>query len=328
VSYPPDQSTSAIQEDIEASVESLRRLPGVRAASALIGPLVDNSMTGMMVRIDGRYVPVNYTAVEPAFFDAAGMTLLQGRNLTAADAETGIVINETMARAHWPERSPIGDLVEPRGFEIVGVVADVLHSALDVPPEPAVFGVLDQPRSAARPVHYVLRAEGTAASYRETARRALTRVNPDAVIEQVDTLGERLASSVHDRTFATLLLTLFGIAGISVTLAGLVGIVAFIVARRTREIAIRVAIGAQRHHVRRLVVGEAIGAATVGTFTGLLIGRWLSAWLESLVFGIEVGNWTTALAAAAALLGVAVLTALVPARRALALTPTEALRAE
>jgi ABC-type lipoprotein release transport system permease subunit len=121
---------------------------------------------------------------------------------------------------------------------------------------------------------------------------------------------------------------LFGIAGISVTLAGLVGIVAFIVARRTREIAIRVAIGAQRHHVRRLVVGEAIGAATVGTFTGLLIGRWLSAWLESLVFGIEVGNWTTALAAAAALLGVAVLTALVPARRALALTPTEALRAE
>jgi ABC-type lipoprotein release transport system permease subunit len=174
----------------------------------------------------------------------------------------------------------------------------------------------------------VLRAAGDPASYLDAARRALADINRDAIIVQVDTLGDRLANSVRDHTFATLILTLFGLAGVSVSVAGLVGIVAFIVARRSREIAIRVAVGAERSHVRRLVTGEALGAAATGTLAGLLVGRWLSAWLESLVYGVEAGNWTTPIATATVLLAVTALAALLPARRAFALEPTEALRTD
>jgi putative ABC transport system permease protein len=338
VSYPRDQDRATVHADVDASIARLRLLPGVRAASASIGPLIDNSMTGRSVGIDGRGASVVYTAVRPGFFDAAGMRLLQGRALADADAGTGIVINETMAHTYWPEVSPIGQIVEARAsLEIVGVVADTFVSALDAPVRPTMYEVLNETRAAsptpsavlrALPVNYLLRADGDPSSYLEPARRVVTEVNRDAIIVQMDTLGERLSYSVRDRTFATLILTLFSIAGVSVTVAGLVGIVAFIVARRTREIAIRVVVGAQRNHVRRLVTGEAIGAAATGILAGLLVGRWLSAWLESLVFGVEAGNWTTALAAAAVLLAVTVLAALAPARRAFALELTEALRSD
>jgi putative ABC transport system permease protein len=329
VSYPPDNGGIALQQDIEASMDRLQRLPGVSASSAGIGPLIDSTGAGMGVRIDGRPAAVSRTTVVPAFFEAAGMTIVHGRNLTAADDGTGIVVNEALVRDHWPGESPIGKLVERGGgaLEVVGVVRDAYDRALDAPATPSVFEVLSEPRATSR-VNYVLRAAGDPASYLDAARRALADINRDAIIVQVDTLGDRLANSVRDHTFATLILTLFGLAGVSVSVAGLVGIVAFIVARRTREIAIRVAVGAERSHVRRLVTGEALGAAATGTLAGLLVGRWLSAWLESLVYGVEAGNWTTPIATATVLLAVTALAALLPARRAFALEPTEALRTD
>lgn len=125
-----------------------------------------------------------------------------------------------------------------------------------------------------------------------------------------------------------MVLTFFVIAGGAVTLAGLVGMVTFVVARRTREIAIRMAIGADRTHIRRLVVREAVTSAVAGGIAGLIAGRWLSTSLERFVFGIEAGNWSTAIAGAGVVMLVMILAALVPARRAVNLQPSEALRAE
>jgi ABC-type lipoprotein release transport system permease subunit len=123
-------------------------------------------------------------------------------------------------------------------------------------------------------------------------------------------------------------LTFFAATALTVTIAGLAGLVGFLVARRTREIAIRMAIGARAADIRRLVAGDAVRAACVGTLVGLVLGRWLSTWLESLVFGVEAGNWTTTVFATAAVVSVMALGAILPARRALRLQPTEALRVE
>jgi ABC-type lipoprotein release transport system permease subunit len=113
-----------------------------------------------------------------------------------------------------------------------------------------------------------------------------------------------------------------------VTIGGLAGIVGFIVARRTREIAIRIAIGAEPRHVRRLVVRQTLAAAAFGLAVGLLAGRWASVGLESLLYGIEAGSWTTPMAAAGLMLAITMAAALVPARRAARLEPMQALRVE
>jgi putative ABC transport system permease protein len=159
-------------------------------------------------------------------------------------------------------------------------------------------------------------------------RRALAGANADAVIAAPTTLGASLADSVRDRTFATLVLALFCIAGGTVTIAGLVGIVTFVIARRTKEMAIRMAVGADGRHIRRLVIQEAAVSACVGGTVGMLAGRWLSGSLKSLVYGLTAGNWTTTLLAGAIMFAVMMAAALLPARRAVRLQPTEALRVE
>jgi ABC-type antimicrobial peptide transport system permease subunit len=134
--------------------------------------------------------------------------------------------------------------------------------------------------------------------------------------------------SVNDRTFATLIVVLFAVAALTVSAAGLVGVVGFVVARRTREIAIRMAIGASSSHVHRLVTGEATLGAGIGALIGLTAGVWLSRLLESLLYGITPGDpiafGCAAVLAVATVLGAAWL----PARRAMRLAPTIALRSE
>jgi predicted lysophospholipase L1 biosynthesis ABC-type transport system permease subunit len=207
---------------------------------------------------------------------------------------------------------------------VVGVVRDVRDRGLEVAPEPTVYSV----GSEFRRTRYVARVAGDPRDYEAPIRRAIARVNADAVIEPAETIQARLAGTIRRKAFATLVLAFFGVAGGAVTLGGLVGMVTFVVGRRTREIAIRMAIGAQRSHIRWLVVREAVTSAVVGGLAGLLAGRWLSTWLESFVFGIEAGNWTTAIVGAGGAMLVMIVTALVPARRAVSLQPTEALRVE
>jgi putative ABC transport system permease protein len=124
------------------------------------------------------------------------------------------------------------------------------------------------------------------------------------------------------------MLTLFAVAALIVSLAGIISVVMSIVAGRTREIAIRMAIGAQGHHVRWLAVREAFSAAATGAIAGVVAGRWLSGTIESLVYGVEIDSWSTSVVAAAVAALVMALAAMVPARRAVRLEPTEALRVE
>lgn len=327
VSYRP-ASAAVVDETVRSSIDRLKHLPGVQAVSATTQAVMDGQRGGG-VTLDGRPgVFVFDTFVRPEFFDAAGMTIVQGRPLGEGDHDwRAVVVNQAFVRQYLPATPPLGHLLtrSARQGIIVGVVRDVLDGGLAAAPRPTVYSLMTEVPS---PVVYVFRAIGDPAGYREPIRRALVAVNDDAVVSDVDTIDRRLRDSVRDRTFATLVLTMFCLAGGGVTVAGLAGIASFVVARRTREIAIRIAIGATGGDVRRLVAREALSAAVIGGTAGLLIGRWLSTWLTSFTYGVEAGNWTTAVVAGAVMLVVMVAAALAPAGRAVNLQPTEALRVE
>src|SRR5690606_27372736 len=141
----------------------------------------------------------------------------------------------------------------------------------------------------------------------------------------VSRLDDRLAASVDDRVFATLVATMFATAGLGVCGFGLVGVVSFVVARRTREIAIRTALGAEPRRVRRLVMRQALTAAAVGSAAGLTAAYWASHWLASLLYRVEAADGPTLLAGSVLMLAVVSIASWLPARRALRLSPTIAL---
>jgi hypothetical protein len=334
VQYPGGVRAAVGADVVDETLAAIRRLPGVQAAS-LGTRVVADGMSNRIVFVNGEPAFPASNDVRPHFFDAAGMFVIQGRPLEEADENwRGVVVNEAFVREHWPEGHVVGRTLErpagrgqPDAMEsaaVVGVVRDVRDRGLEVAPEPTVYSV----GSEFRRTRYVARVAGDPRDYEAPIRRAIARVNADAVIEPAETIQARLAGTIRRKAFATLVLAFFGVAGGAVTLGGLVGMVTFVVGRRTREIAIRMAIGAQRSHIRWLVVREAVTSAVVGGLAGLLAGRWLSTWLESFVFGIEAGNWTTAIVGAGGAMLVMIVTALVPARRAVRLQPTEALRVE
>jgi ABC-type antimicrobial peptide transport system permease subunit len=177
-------------------------------------------------------------------------------------------------------------------------------------------------------VNYVVRVERPDAALALAIEREAQAVSPTANVDSGATMRARLMRSVNDRTFATLIVVLFAVAALTVSAAGLAGVVGFVVARRTREIAIRIAIGATSSHIYRLVTGEATIGAGIGALFGLTAGVWLSRLLENLLYGITHAD-PVALACAVAVAVVTVLgAAWLPARRAMQLTPTIALRSE
>jgi putative ABC transport system permease protein len=220
-----------------------------------------------------------------------------------------------------------GSRTSPIDAPVVGVVQDVFANGLDRPPSPAAF-VLRAEDTPTAALDYMLRGTALLPDQAKLIRRTIMDLNPSAEVSSVVSLRSTLTGTIKHRTFATLLLSIIGLAGGVVALIGLAGIVHFMVRQRTHEIAIRLAIGADRRHIRRLVVREGFIAALTGSVLGLVLGRWLSTGLSSLVFGLEAGNWTTSLAVGASMLVIMTMATLLPARRALRLEPVQALRIE
>jgi hypothetical protein len=329
VRFPSGRSGAALQAEVDAAIVELRRLPSVQQVAASVGSMVDLVGSGMGLTVNGRGAPTSRKAVTPDFFDATGLSIAAGRPLQSEDRNTsGVVVNRAFVREHWPDGIAVGKTVGfgKRSIPVVGVTDDAFDVALDSAPKPTVFVLLDGATATA--LTFMIRGTGNPDALREPVRRALASASPGIAIREYSTVGQRLSQSVRDRSFATLMLTFFAIAALGVSVAGVIGVVMFIVAGRTREIAIRVAIGARSRHVRWLVTREAFWAATTGAVAGAIAGRWLSRSVESFVYGVEAGSWTTTLAAAGAAVLLMALAARLPARRALRLDPTAALRVE
>jgi hypothetical protein len=326
---------ATLETAIDATLEQLRRIPGVTHAAAASGPLLNAAIQAVVISkpllIDGRPVPGQARQVTNDFFETTRSRLTEGRLPTAAEDGRATVVSESLARNCCNGVSPVGQVISAgdRAFAIVGVVKDIYARALDEPPGPTLFVPIGTPGTPTFGiVNYLIRSTSPDAGLALAAERAVRTVTPAAAISDSATMRARLMKSVDDRSFTTLIVVCFAFAALGVSAAGVIGVVGFVVARRTREIAIRIAIGAGAGDVRRLVTREAAMAATSGAALGFGGAVWLSKTVASLLYGIAPLDPLSLAMAALLMIGVVTSAAWIPARGATRLSPTIALRAE
>ncbi len=325
-------------------IENVRRMPGVLSAAAINNlPLGDNN-TDTSFLIEGRPAPQPdqfptawLTPVTPGYFSTMGIPLVRGRVLDERDhaqAPLVIVINESMAKQYWPGEEPIGRRIgtgqrSPQGptwWEVVGVVSNVRQFGLDRDEPPAFY--LSHAQRTSRRMNLVVRTAGDPLALAPAVRSAVWAQDRDLAIPSIITMEKLIAQSVADRRFTMALLGAFATLAMALAAIGIYGVMAYNVTQRTHEIGIRMALGAQRGHVLRMVIGQGMTLAGIGVGLGLLGALALSGFLEKLLFGIATRDALTFAAVPLAMAGVALLACWIPARRAMRVDPMVALRYE
>jgi predicted permease len=329
-------SVSSI-ERYRAMLDAIRAVRGVEAAGAIRDlPLQGR---GELVRPDiaGRATPpggsptVQRHHVSVDYFKAMGIPLIAGRDFQMADREGSrpvVIVNEEFARRNWPGEDAVSKALRagPTEIPVIGVVADVRQGGLAEPVEPAIYlHVLQQFRSR---MTIVIRTSGDPLRYADTIRRVIWSQNPDQTITAVTTLDTVMGRAVARPRLLAWLLGVFGAIGLMLGALGIFGVLAYVVTQRRREIGVRVALGASRGSVSWLILGQGMRLALVGAALGLVGAALVTRLMESVLFGIEpVDPWTFA-QVVLVLLSAAALASWLPARRALAIDPVTALRAE
>jgi putative ABC transport system permease protein len=336
--FPKEAKTYAYYQQL---LDELKTLPGVSAVGATTGGPTQGALMSSSIIIAGRPAPSSRDAqqafvniISPDYFRALGNVLKQGRPFTDADNESAprvAIVNETLARAYFSRESPLGQRIALRGepdklLEIVGVAADLNQFGLEKENKPAFYVPFRQKDTAF--MNLVVRTTTDPAVLLPAIRERILSVDKFTAITRVRTLGELVSASVAQPRFYALLLALF--AGIALLLAviGIYGVMAYAVSRRTHEIGIRMALGADAGCIQRLVVGQGMLLIGVGVAVGLLAARWLTRVLADLLFGVKPTDPATFALITAVLTGAALLACWIPARRAARVDPLSALRHE
>jgi ABC-type antimicrobial peptide transport system permease subunit len=322
-------------------VDRLQRLPGVERAGATTaaGGFLDGAMRGAgagSIVISGVAFSGPAKRVTPGFLAAAGTRLIDGRMLSAEDTNgSGWLVNESFVRTLRSGRPTVGESVTTgigdamQVGTVVGVVQDLFDTSLDARPGPAIYRLLDEPTPDAggdTPVRYMVRTHQAAGDISPAIAQAVRRDAPDVAVTDVSTVGSRLQRTVAERVFSTLVMSLFAMTAVVVCATGLVGVVAFVTARRTRELAIRIATGARPGHVLYAVSADTLAASAVGLGVGLVTTRFASTLLQRVAYGVELNTWATGLPAAGAMLLLITISVGLTARRALRLPVAATLR--
>jgi putative ABC transport system permease protein len=322
--------------------ERLNDLPGVAAAGGVSSlPLSGAWESTGGFRIEGRPRPASgqgpsadYAVVTGGFFRAMRMPLLAGRTFDSRDrvgAVSAIVVNREFARRYWPGGSALGKRIFT-GFlgpdvpqEIVGIVGDARQLSLDTPAGPAMYFPVSQfPYPF---LTFVVRTTGAdPTAVLSPMRRELKAIDPSLALHDVRTLRAVVDASLARQRFGMIVIGGFAAAALALAVVGLYGVVAYGVAQRTREIGVRMALGARPRDVLRLVVGEGVRVTAAGLIVGLAVALAATRLMRSLLYDVsatDVGIYAGVTFVTAA---VAVLASYVPARRAARVEPTSALR--
>jgi putative ABC transport system permease protein len=341
VHLPPQTQLNEGNAFAEALLARVRALPGVTTAGAAnMAPLIPMSAVISLTLAGESSEPITARArsyvVTPGYAEALSLRVREGRVFQQQDSGAGIhpiLINEEFARVHFRDGTPVGrrfkaSFMPDAIVEIVGVVANVLKDGLDAAPEPEIYNLPHDPFGFGAGINVAMRTAGEplalAAAFRETVRG----LSATAAVDEIETLGSRVSASVSQPRFAMAVLVVFAALGLVLAAVGLYGVLSYQVLQRRRELGVRAALGASRANLVRMVMRQGIMIAACGIVLGLLGAAWLAGLMQALLFGVTPHDAVAFSAAPIALLLVAIAATLIPARRAAAADPIEALRAE
>jgi putative ABC transport system permease protein len=292
---------------------------------------IDVNLPGEEPAEGERRPRVNRFRVDDGYLDAMGIPLLSGRGIQESDvdgAELVVLVSQSAVRRFWPDESPLGReiIAGDKSYRVVGVVGEVKVEFLSDPPEPTLyFSVSQWPTPE---LYLVVRRAGEMGGLVTGLRRALLEIDPDMLVMQVQALEERVGINLYPIRLAAAYLGTFGIMALLLAAIGLYGVVSLSVSRRTREVGIRMSIGADAGSVVAMVLRGSLRSVAIGAVIGLVLAIGLAKLIQSFLFGVEAADPATLVAVPLVLGSVAVLAAFIPARRASRVDPVEALRTE
>jgi putative ABC transport system permease protein len=331
-----------ISEFYAQLLDRIRQLPGVRSASADAYLPFTGGIAGTGVDVEGRpplpaaeQPEVDVAVVEPHFFETLGIPLLSGRSFTdreAHEVDHTVVISQSMARKLWPNEDPVGKRVTIHmkdvdvPSQVIGVVGDVKHAGLDANAEATAYW--PHPELAYNFMTLVIRTEGDPLALAPAVRQAVWTLDKDQPVADIKTMEDLLWVSLARARFSTVVLGVFAGMALLLAITGIYGVVSYGVAERTREIGIRVALGAQRTDVLRMVLQQGLVLAGLGVGIGLAAALAATRLLTSLLFGTSPSDPLTFVSVAGLLIAVALSACYFPARNAMKVDPMVALRNE
>jgi putative ABC transport system permease protein len=279
----------------------------------------------------------DYASVSEGYFRSLGIPLLRGRlfdDRDTMDAPHVALISESLAQEKWPNQDPLGRAIEfgnidgdLRLLTVIGVVGDVREASLEKPPRPTIYVNYRQRPQATYQFSAVVRTAGDPASVIASARKIVRDLDPD-VPPSTSSFTAIFAASTGGRRFNLVLFGIFAGTALLLAVAGIYGVLAYSVARRTREMGVRMALGASAGNVMRLVLGQAAVTTGIGVLLGVVCSFILMRFLQSMLYEVSAADPLTFAGVALLLIGVALLAAYLPARRATKVDPIVALRYE
>jgi predicted permease len=322
---------------LDAAIDRAARVPGVRAAG--FGRVIPLGFGGSRTTIGvpgyqpapGEDMEINFNIVSPSYFESMGIALVDGRAFDGRDIEGRqpvAVVNQAMAARYWPKQRATGQRIRigNAAVEIVGVARDVKYRVIREETGPSFYLPLGQERPTAGVIH--VRTEGDPRDVVETVRRSLAELDASVPITTVRTLRDQATLNLNDERMAMAIGLILGGAALLLAAVGLYGSMSYAVGQRTRELGVRMALGATARDIRRLVLSQGVGLSVTGTLLGTALAVWLARSLESRLFGVRPADVPTLVLAAALLAAVAVFASWVPARRAARIDPVNALKVD
>jgi putative ABC transport system permease protein len=330
-----------VGQTLNGMMEQLRALPGVQSATmSNLLPVADAGAWTISVEIVGRpvingeEVSAYYRVVEPEFRNTLKIPLKSGRFLEPQDREgapLAMVINEAFAKRLFPNEDPLGKEIKigdrtPEPRRIVGVVADVKEAGLHEPAPPVMYiSTLQKPQ---RYVAIALRSSGDEKALLAPAREIIRGIDPDIPLTNIETMDQILSESVDDSRFAAIVLGFFAAVALFLAMIGIYGVMSYAVTQRTREVGIRMALGAQRNDVRAMFLRDSSRMTLIGIAIGIAVALAAVRLISTMLFGVKPLDFIAFTGGAIVLTVVALVASYIPARRASSVDPMEALRYE
>lgn len=333
-------------------IENVRTLPGVQAVSAINHLPLAGDNWGLPFLVEGRPVPppaempgATYRVVLPGYFSTVQLPLMQGRDISATDdlrATPVVIINEEFANRFWPSRDPIGKRItfdelnsETKWWTVIGVVRNAKTAEWTAPPEPEVYvpllqaaSYLENPSPAFAYITLVARTSGNPADLAGAIKGRIWSLEPAAPVSEVTTMEQVVDAATAQPRFYMVLMSVFAAVGLALAAIGIYGVMSYAVSLRTQELGVRIALGASRADVLRLIIVQGMRKALVGGAVGLIAAILLTRAMASILYGVRPTDVLTFALVPLGLGAVALIACYIPAARAAAIDPISALRSE